>query len=72
MPSESEQAVRKYLEGAEYPAKKGDLAAVAKKNGAPEEFVDQVQGLKETSFSDPSQGPSEFSSTKEVVEALER
>ncbi len=69
---ESEQKVQHYLQGAEYPAGKGDLAAVAKKNDAPQEFVDQLQSLEDTGFSDPSNEKGEFSNPEEVVERLER
>ena len=71
MVSESEQKVQRYLEGTEYPASKGDLAAVAKKNEAPQEFVEELWGLRETNFSEQSQESGEFSSP-EVVQALER
>ena len=45
MTSELEQKVQRYLEGAEYPASKGDLASGAKKNEAPQEFVLQQASL---------------------------
>ena len=72
MASESEQKAQQYLEGAKYPAGKGDLASVAKKNDAPQEFVDQLQSLPDTGFSDSSQEKGEFSNHEEVVETLER
>jgi hypothetical protein len=70
--SESEQEMQRYLKGAEYPASKGDLASVAKKNEAPQELVEQLRSLEETSFSEQGQEPGEFSNPEEVVEALER
>jgi hypothetical protein len=49
-----------YLEGADYPASKEDVAATAESNGAPEELVERIRAL-----STP-----EFSSADEVVTEL--
>jgi hypothetical protein len=50
-----------YLEGAEYPASKEDLASVAEGNGAPDELVERIRTLGRPTFSGPD----------EVVEELE-
>ena len=55
-PDEAQQ----YLEGADYPASKDDVAATAESNGAPEELVERIRAL-----STP-----EFSSADEVVTEL--
>lgn len=62
MASEAEQNVRQYLEGADYPASKNELAGTARNNGAPQEFVERLVGMEDTEFSEPG----------EVVEALQR
>jgi hypothetical protein len=49
-----------YLEDADYPASKEDVAASAESNGAPEELVERIRAL-----STP-----EFSSADEVVTEL--
>ena len=50
-----------YLEGAEYPASKEDLASTAEGNGAPDELVERIRTLGRPTFSGP----------EEVVEELE-
>ncbi len=55
-PDEAEQ----YLEGADYPASKEDVAAAAESDGAPEELVERIRAL----------GTPEFSSADEVVTEL--
>ena len=42
---------RQYLEGAEYPASKDDVASTAESNGAPEELVERIQSLSTPEFS---------------------
>ncbi len=54
--------VQRYLEGAEYPANRHQLAATAQDNDAPVDFVKTLTGL----------GNIEFSGPEEVVEELER
>jgi hypothetical protein len=51
---------QQYVEGADYPASKEDVAATAESNGAPEELVERIRAL-----STP-----EFSSADEVVSDL--
>jgi hypothetical protein len=51
---------QQYLEGADYPAGKEDVAATAESNGAPDELVERIRAL-----STP-----EFSSADEVVSDL--
>ena len=51
---------QQYLEGANYPASKEDVASTAQSNGAPEELVERIRAL-----STP-----EFSSADEVVTEL--
>ncbi len=53
--------VQRYLEGAEYPANKQQLAATAQDNDAPVDFVKTLTGL----------GDVEFSGPEEVVEELD-
>jgi hypothetical protein len=54
-------AVQKFLKGAEYPADRDDLLAVAEGNEAPEEVIEALEALDETTFDGPD----------EVSEALE-
>jgi len=51
---------QQYLEGADYPASKEEVASTAESNGAPEELVERIRAL-----STP-----EFSSADEVVTEL--
>jgi hypothetical protein len=51
---------QQYLEGADYPASKEEVASAAESNGAPEELVERIRAL-----STP-----EFSSADEVVTEL--
>ena len=53
--------VQKFLKGAEYPADRDDLLAIAEGNEAPEEVIEALEELDETTFDGPD----------EVVEALE-
>lgn len=53
--------VQKFLKGAEYPADRDDLLAVAEGNDAPEEVIEALEELDETTFDGPD----------EVVEALD-
>lgn len=39
--------VQKYLKGVDYPADGGQLAEAAKKNGAPDDLVDTLKGLRQ-------------------------
>ena len=51
---------QRYLEGADYPASKDDVASTAESNGAPEALVERTRAL-----STP-----EFSSSEEVLTEL--
>jgi hypothetical protein len=42
---------RQYLEGADYPASKDDVASTAESNGAPEELVERIRVLSTPEFS---------------------
>ncbi len=53
--------VQKYLKGVDYPADRDDLLTVAEGNDAPEEVMEALEELDETTFEGPD----------EVVEALE-
>lgn len=53
--------VQKFLKGAEYPAGREDLLAVANGNDAPEEVIAALEELDEATFDGPD----------EVVEALD-
>lgn len=55
-------SVQKFLKGADYPADRDDLVAIAEGNDAPDDVVDALQALpEETTFDGPD----------EVSEALE-
>ncbi len=45
--------VQKFLKGAEYPADRNDLLAVAEGNDAPEDVVEALEGLDETTYDGP-------------------
>jgi hypothetical protein len=53
--------VQKYLKGVDYPADRDDLLVVAEANEAPEEVIEALEELDETTFDGPD----------EVVEALD-
>ncbi len=46
--------LQKYLKGMDYPASKDDLVSTAQSNGAPQEIVDQLQGMDKDSFDGPN------------------
>jgi hypothetical protein len=46
--------VQKYLKGADYPMTKEDLVALAQKNGAPDDVIQQLQGMNRDSFDGPN------------------
>lgn len=60
--ADSRAQVQRYLEGAQYPAHKHDLASTAQDNDAPLHFIKVLRGL----------GDERFSSPEQVVEALDR
>ena len=60
MASETEQELRRYLEGVDFAVNTDDLIAIAMNNGAPEEFIDQLEELPRKEFED----------LEEVVEAI--
>jgi hypothetical protein len=45
--------VQKYLKGQEYPAHKQDLLKTAKGNDAPDEVIEEIEGLPDQEFSGP-------------------
>ena len=53
--------VQKFLKGAEYPADRDDLLAIAEGNDAPEDVIEALEELEETTYDGPD----------EVVEALD-
>ncbi len=53
--------VQKFLKGAEYPADRDDLLTIAEGNDAPEDVIEALEALDETTFDGPD----------EVAEALE-
>jgi hypothetical protein len=61
MASETEQELRRYLEGVHFAANQEDLVSVAMSNGAPEELIEQLEDLPRKEFSD----------LEEVAEELE-
>ena len=54
--------MRRYLEGADYPASPQELASAAQSNDAPQDLVSRLRGLSNAEFSNP----------EEVMEELER
>ena len=46
--------MQKYLKGMDYPASKDDLVAKAQENDAPDEVVQQLQGMSKDSFDGPN------------------
>ena len=52
-----------YLEGAEYPASKEDLASTAEDNGAPDELVERIRTLGRPTFSGPDEVVAELESS---------
>lgn len=58
MKTTKEQAparVQSYLRGADYPAAKEDLIALAEKNGAPRPIIDVLEALTGERFDGPDQ-----------------
>ena len=52
--------LQRYLEGVDFAANTEDLIAIAMNNGAPEDFIDQLEELPRKEFED----------LEEVVEAI--
>ena len=50
---ESPANVQKYLNGVDYPADKKALVQQAKKNDAPQEVIDTIEGFKDDEFGGP-------------------
>ena len=61
MASETEQELRRYLEGVHFAANKEDLISLAMSNDAPEELIGQLEDLPRKEFSD----------LEEVAEAID-
>ena len=60
MASETEQELRRHLESVDFAANTEDLIAIAMNNGAPEDFIGQLEELPRKEFED----------LEEVVEAI--
>ena len=58
----SEQNMQQYLQGVDYPADKEGLISTAKSNDAPQDLIQELEGLVEEG--------SEYNSYTEVLEAL--
>jgi len=54
---------RQYLEGADYPASKEELASTAEGNRAPEELVERLRTLGRATFSGPEEVVAELESS---------
>ena len=52
MASETEQELRRHLEGIDFAANTEDLIAMAMHNGAPEDFIDELEELPRKEFED--------------------
>jgi 4-hydroxy-3-methylbut-2-enyl diphosphate reductase IspH len=52
MASETEQELRRYLEGVHFAANTEDLVSIAMSNGAPKELIEQLEDLPSKEFSD--------------------
>jgi hypothetical protein len=61
MASETEQEIRRYLEGVHFAANQEDLVSIAMSNDAPEELIDELEDLPRK----------EFSNLEEVVDAID-
>ena len=61
MATETEQELRRYLEGIHFAANTEDLVSIAMSNGAPEDFIEQLEDLPTKEFSD----------LEEVAEAID-
>ncbi len=59
---ESQRNVQQYLQDVDYPADKEDLISTAKSNNAPQDVIQELEGLAEEG--------SEYNSYAEVLEAL--
>jgi hypothetical protein len=59
--TETEQELRRYLEGIHFAANTEDLVSIAMSNGAPEDFIEQLEDLPTKEFSD----------LEEVAEAID-
>ncbi len=59
---ETQRNVQRYLQDVDYPADKEDLISTAKSNNAPQDVIQELEGLAE-------EGP-EYNSYAEVLEAL--
>jgi Protein of unknown function (DUF2795) len=46
---------QQFLEGADYPASKEDVASTAESNGAPDELVERIRALSTPEFSSPEE-----------------
>ncbi len=62
MVSESNWDAQQYLESVEYPLSKEDLVSEAESKGAPQDFIQQLEGLAERG--------SEYNGPSEVLKAL--
>ena len=60
LPGETEQELRRHLEGVDFAANTEDLIAMAMYNGAPEDFIGELEELPRKEFED----------LKEVAEAI--
>ncbi len=60
MASETEQELRRHLQGVHFAANTEDLVSIAMSNGAPEELIEQLEELPRKEFTD----------LEEVVEAI--
>ncbi len=61
MASETEQELRRHLEGVHFAASQEDLVSIAMSNDAPEELIEQLEELPRKEFSD----------LEEVAEAID-
>ena len=52
MAPDTQQELRRYLEGVDFAANTEDLIAIAMNNRAPEDFIDQLEDLSRSEFSD--------------------
>ena len=54
---------QRYLQGADYPANKEELAAAAEDNGAPGELVERIRAMGRAEFSGPDEVVAELRSS---------
>lgn len=61
--------VQSYLAGVDYPASKDDLLSAAKKNGAPREIMQVIEGFERPEFGGPQEVMKEYGRERRAQES---